>query len=117
MIRSAVVASAALSVAVGMAPAAGAFPEEFDKPYCHTTPTGSLIDQRGYMTLCDSEPMPDGSWDRVRIFWGESNRFCNRGPLGNRRCMDMPGGMHIYNQEVYHVTPDAVPPGEPGMLG
>ena len=102
-----------------LAPAAGAWPDPDLGPSCDTTPTGSLIDQRGFRTICDGPIEADGSWQRKNYLWGESNRVCTRGTLGNRRCMDMPGGVHIYTDPdaSYRVTPDAIPFGEPGHLG
>lgn len=104
--------------ALALAPSANAYPDPEFGPNCDTVPTGSLIDQRGFRTVCDGPASPtDGGWNRRAILWGESNRFCSRGTLGNRRCMDMLGGMHVYNTTEYVVFPDAIPPGEPGHLG
>lgn len=108
--------------ALTLAPLAGALPEEIDKPWCQTDPTGSLIDQFGYRTICDGHLRPDGSWTRKRLFWGESNRVCTpiHTGLGTRRhCIDMPeDNIHAYGDVAeYVVTPDAIPFGEPGFLG
>lgn len=99
-----------------LAPAAGAFPDpEFGKG-CDTMPTGSLIDQFGYRTICDGYIRPDGSWERQRIFWGRSNRVCVPGGL-IRRCTDMADvPIHVYSKDVYDVRPDAIPFGEPGWI-
>ncbi len=115
-------ALAALAATVGLgalalAPNANAYPDPEFGPNCDTIPTGSLIDQRGFRTVCDSEASPDGSWRRRAILWGESNRVCTRGTLGNRRCMDVGDSFHVYSKTEYEVFPDAIPPGEPGHLG
>lgn len=107
-----------LFAVIALAPTANAFPDPEFGPNCDTVGTGSLIDQRGYRTICDGPVSPtDGGWNRRAILWGESNRVCTQGTLGNRRCMDLPGGMHVYRTDEYVVMPDAIPPGEPGHLG
>ena len=115
------IAVAVTAGAVALAPAAGASPDpELTSGNCHTIPTGSLVDQFGYITFCDEEVSPDGSWVRRMTMWGESNRVCTRinTGLGSRRhCIDQPGEMNIYHSDEYLVMPDAIPPGQPGHLG
>ncbi|MBS9532279.1 hypothetical protein KIH27_01595 [Mycobacterium sp. M1] len=99
-----------------LAPVAGAVPDpEFGKG-CDTTPTGSLIDQFGYRTICDGYIREDGSWERQRIFWGRSNRVCV--PTATfRRCTDLDDvPRHVYSKDVYDVRPETIPFGEPGWI-
>lgn len=108
-----------LFVMMSLPATAGAIPDpEFGKG-CDTTATGSLIDQFGYLTICDGHIQPDGSWERTRLLWGRSNRVCYPvGALGRRNCTDMADvPIHEYSRDVYRVTPDTVPPGEPGEPG
>ena len=98
-----------------LAAPANAFPDP-DLKGCDTTPTGSLIDQRGYLTICDGPIQADGSWTRKRSLWGESPRVCMPTPLGFRRCVDVDAPIHVYHSTEYRVTPDSIPPGEPGYI-
>jgi len=97
---------------------ASAYPDPEFGPNCDTVPTGSLIDQRGFRTICDGAASPtDGGWNRRAILWGESNRVCTRTPIGFRRCVDIADvPIHVYRTDEYVVFPDAIPPGEPGHL-
>lgn len=64
-------------------------------PGCQTDRVGLFGTQ--FRTICDDPKAPDGSWQRTRQTY-------------------MPGQRFAVATNVYTVTPDTVPDGEPGHL-
>lgn len=119
MKRSLAAALAALSAAltVAVAPPAAALPAS-----CEVVPWGFLgSQQRG---ICDGPVQRDGSWMRHRIVAVPAHSMpvftsCSGGTY-TTFCTTSGGGFMPYTEldnEWYRVTPDTVPPNEPGYLG
>lgn len=89
---------------------------------CANDPWGFLgLTQR--RLICDGAIQPDGSWMRHRItgtpaHYQPSTTSCSGGRYYTN-CSSYPGGWvdtQVTDDEVYPVTPDSVPGGEPGHL-
>lgn len=95
-------------------------PSHADDPVCESVPIFGLNPQ--VRTICDGPIHPDGSWMRAREFWhpqyvhsscgGVYYQGGNCPPWMSRDSVPAEHG----DWETYTVTPDTIPPGEPGHL-
>ncbi|MEW2483553.1 hypothetical protein AB0876_28605 [Mycobacterium sp. NPDC049093] len=77
--------------------------------------------------ICDLPIQPDGSWTRWRWYWAPRyvGSQCVAGfPADGQLANGCPPGTHhsfspeyVEPKEVYVVTADTIPPGEPGYIG
>lgn len=111
---------AALAAMMFAAPAAAEPPP----PGCERVPILGLNPQ--VRKICDTPIWPDGSWDRVRQFSAPQFVHSTCGDYGymTRTGYVCPPWAPLDTIparegpiETYTVTPDTIPPGEPGHLG
>lgn len=79
----------------------GAAPANADRQNCLSMPVLGL-DPPQARTICDTAIEADGSWMRIREFWYIQGTD-EQGP--------------VIDSDIYTVTPDAIPAGEPAHLG
>ncbi|CPT77276.1 Uncharacterised protein [Mycobacteroides abscessus] len=91
--RALFTAAGVTASAVALAPAASA--DDPAPPGCQTDRVGVFGTQ--FRTICDDPKAPDGSWQRTRK-------------------VVMPGQRFLVTTNVYTVTADTIPPGEPGHI-
>jgi hypothetical protein len=90
-------------------------------PNCIAQPWGFLGSQRRVM--CDSPIQPDASWMRSRTIWTPAHQIPSHTSCYGKysvSCDTWGGGWVddvINSDDTYPVTPDTVPPDEPGHLG
>lgn len=117
MLRIVTVAAAAAALLLGAAPASA---EPLDDPSCERVPILGLDPH--IRIICDSEIHPDGHWIRGRkLRWLDSTRSsCGGQYYQGGQCPPWMSNDVVPGREVvetYIVTPDTIPPGEPGHLG
>lgn len=117
------VALAALAL-IFATPANADVPGIVDPPGCTTDTIFGLNPH--YRSICDSPLQPNGSWTRTRQLWSKQYVGSLCGDYGYMTrtgyvCPDWaPRDITPAAQgpvETYVVTPDTIPPGEPGYLG
>lgn len=111
---------AAVAAAAMMFSAAPASADDGIPPSCEEVPIFGLNPH--IRTICDTKIYDNGSWDRVRILrYLESTRSsCGGRYYQGGNCPPWLQRDVVPEQlikDVYVVTPDTIPPGEPGHLG